>query len=824
MFLNEGCNVGRKDRAQLNFLRRTFALLLALTLVLGMGGLDAPQAAEPKAKKAQQEDKPDAPLGIASSRRGEIGLMRMGAAIIPPQTTFSILATIDYWAMSDLFAEGIDQKRMENSGNFSFSLADFWELYISGSSTSHLIEDTILDDRLLAQSIGDFLLGMKWAYPANDFFWIGADFTTMFRTERGGIGPAFDATGIETRMLVTLDFTTYKTPKPVRLNFNFGFLHDKAECLVKDDQGRCGGGDPISRYALGIPYDNQALVSGLSLEIPQNFINIFVEYYTTQYIDFDNSQPGYLAGRSFKTNPQYLTPGVRLFPVAGMHIDVAVDMGHNLFSKSARYDIQGLGQLHKIEPDWNLHFGVGYLFLPPKPELPKEGRVWGVVYDGRDRRPVEGARISFPGSNLSTLLTMGDGKFRSYQFPAGPVKVRVDADKYQSVETTVTALAGQDIRRDFVLKYVEQAGELIGQITDSKGKGLPGSIEFKEEGVDAISADAKTGQFQVKLKPGIYTLKAMAPGFDPDMKRVRVADQKRTVVNFILQPTKIVGTLRGTVKDPEGAPVQAIISFGASGLQPMNVDPNTGAFDSQLPPGTYTAKAMAPGYDPVEKPIKIIQDSITVLDFVLEESQKVGKIMGTTVDAKTGKGVYAVVSFPNGERENIPTDPDSGKFVAEMEPGEYQVKAANPNYKATVLTVKVEKGKETAVNFQLKPYEKVRVTEEKVEIKEKIAFTTGKSTIKIDSYPILDEIAQVLKEIPDMKLVVEGHTDSIGDAGFNKTLSSKRAGAVRDYILSRGINAERMTAVGYGEERPIADNATEDGRAKNRRVEFKIIK
>jgi outer membrane protein OmpA-like peptidoglycan-associated protein len=235
-------------------------------------------------------------------------------------------------------------------------------------------------------------------------------------------------------------------------------------------------------------------------------------------------------------------------------------------------------------------------------------------------------------------------------------------------------------------------------------------------------------------------------------------------------------------------------------------------------------KAMAPGYDAVEKLVKIVKDGVTVLDFVLQETAKTGKVLGAVLDAKTKAGIYAVVSFPNGEHSNIPTDPDTGRFVIELPAGTYQIKVADPNYKAVLQPVVVEKGKETKVVFELKPYEKVRVTAERVEIKETIQFTPGKATIKIESYPILDEIAQVLKEVPEMRLVIEGHTDSIGDATVNKQLSQKRADAVRDYLISRGTNADRVTAVGYGEERPIADNGSESGREKNRRVEFKIVK
>jgi len=103
-----------------------------------------------------------------------------------------------------------------------------------------------------------------------------------------------------------------------------------------------------------------------------------------------------------------------------------------------------------------------------------------------------------------------------------------------------------------------------------------------------------------------------------------------------------------------------------------------------------------------------------------------------------------------------------------------------------------------------------------------IEFETGKATIKKKSNSLLDQIAQIFIENQDYVVEVQGHTDNTGKAEVNKSLSQKRADAVKDYLVKKGVAAERMTAVGYGQEVPIADNKTKAGRAKNRRVEFKI--
>jgi OmpA-OmpF porin, OOP family len=113
--------------------------------------------------------------------------------------------------------------------------------------------------------------------------------------------------------------------------------------------------------------------------------------------------------------------------------------------------------------------------------------------------------------------------------------------------------------------------------------------------------------------------------------------------------------------------------------------------------------------------------------------------------------------------------------------------------------------------------------EEKGRATLEVLFDTNKATIKKNYAKDVDSLADVMKKHPDLNVTIEGHTDNVGKAAYNKKLSQKRADAVKKYMVTKGgIDAKRLKAVGYGLEKPVASNKTKAGRAKNRRVEAAV--
>jgi outer membrane protein OmpA-like peptidoglycan-associated protein len=135
-----------------------------------------------------------------------------------------------------------------------------------------------------------------------------------------------------------------------------------------------------------------------------------------------------------------------------------------------------------------------------------------------------------------------------------------------------------------------------------------------------------------------------------------------------------------------------------------------------------------------------------------------------------------------------------------------------------------EKGEATNAGCPAQQKQLVAIQKGKLEIKESVFFATGKALIQPRSFTMLDQVAHVLSQHPEVEqVIIEGHTDDRGNADANRKLSLARAEAVKGYLVSKGVAPSRLEAKGYGPDRPITSNKTEKGRAANRRVEFIIV-
>lgn len=174
------------------------------------------------------------------------------------------------------------------------------------------------------------------------------------------------------------------------------------------------------------------------------------------------------------------------------------------------------------------------------------------------------------------------------------------------------------------------------------------------------------------------------------------------------------------------------------------------------------------------------------------------KIGGTTLFFNSADGI-AVFKITKGEKE----------VWVEVEKG------ANDAQNYTLTVVEVESMKQEITSNDI-----LTALNADGYLALYINFDTGKSDIKTETQSIVDQLAEMMNANTDLKISIEGHTDNVGTPEANKTLSLNRAKAVVSAIAAKGVSASRLSSVGWGQEKPVADNRTEDGKAKNRRVEI----
>jgi outer membrane protein OmpA-like peptidoglycan-associated protein len=198
---------------------------------------------------------------------------------------------------------------------------------------------------------------------------------------------------------------------------------------------------------------------------------------------------------------------------------------------------------------------------------------------------------------------------------------------------------------------------------------------------------------------------------------------------------------------------------------------------------------------------------------------------GITIDAMTKKPVEASIEITDNSTgkiiETFTTNSATGKFIITL--------ASGKNYG---IAVKADKYLFHSENFDIPNGAADNLVNKVIELKNiaigsKIAlrnifFDIGKSTLRPESNTELDRLVKLMKDVPTLKIEISGHTDNTGSATINESLSQSRAEAVVTYLATKGIVANRMTSKGYGSSKPIATNATEEGRQLNRRTEFEI--
>ena len=226
--------------------------------------------------------------------------------------------------------------------------------------------------------------------------------------------------------------------------------------------------------------------------------------------------------------------------------------------------------------------------------------------------------------------------------------------------------------------------------------------------------------------------------------------------------------------------------------------PPTGSIAGKTPGEIITPVAQAEKKVYVTISGSVIDDAGTPVQTNVEFSYKVNNLNLKDLTPSHADGSYRI-TLPYSDKYHILVNKESYFLFSD--------------------SLQVSKDK-PIVRFDITP-KKIAVT--KVFVFENIMFAFNHSTILPSSYDAVNEIAATLLNNPGLKVQIAGHTCDMGPRDYNQWLSEIRAKSVTDYLISKGIDSSRMTSIGYGLTRPVADNKTADGKRKNRRVEVKVI-
>ena len=209
------------------------------------------------------------------------------------------------------------------------------------------------------------------------------------------------------------------------------------------------------------------------------------------------------------------------------------------------------------------------------------------------------------------------------------------------------------------------------------------------------------------------------------------------------------------------------------------------------------------------------------------EPPKLTLLKGKVIDEDTKEPL-----FSNIELYDLNTDELLATFESDEETGRFLLSL--PSGKNYSVNVKAEGYLFLSQNFNLTDSASYQEIEQIIELKKlvvgkeivlnNIFFEFNKATLLKESKIELDNVYKLLTDNPNIYVEISGHTDNVGSASYNKKLSQERANSVVNYLIEKGITKDRLTASGYGFDKPIAPNTTEEGRQKNRRTEFKIVK
>lgn len=519
----------------------------------------APAAGPAEASTRSSRPAPIRPqLGyVQPSPSGETGLLRVAAADAAAPGLLRFGLGFEFFSGGDVFAPGDENTRVAGVLSVSGSPLDYLELWLNLRAASN--SNTLTSPNLL-QSQGDLQIGAKGFYPVADLATLGVDAQLTLLSGIGEAGYDFGASELRLRALLTSDFRKLPSRLPLRAHLNVGFILDNSNSLLENGEELTNP----ERFALGVSEFNRIQI-GAGIEVPVPWVTPYLEYSIEIPVDYLATPGVVITGRALgfaqtvdptaenavarpalqRVIPQRLTPGIRVRPVDGLSIDVAVEIGLT--------PDQAVGV--PAVPDYNVVTLVSYTLDPfdtlsgpsgppvavpvlvPEPTGSGTGtRVAGAVTEPETGAPVAGAIVRFAGG--PPAATSEDGSFVSTDLPAGPVKVTIEKDGYALLETEVVLIEGEESPLQATLVPNLIIGKVEGTVLDASGAPVPNATvrAVPESGETQTLTAGEDGRVAAPLTGGAWRLTVSAPGFLRTGRRITVSAEESSP-EFALQLT-----------------------------------------------------------------------------------------------------------------------------------------------------------------------------------------------------------------------------------------------------------------------------------------------
>lgn len=638
------------------------------------------------------------------------------------------------------------------------------------------------------QVVGDTTLGAKgfWPFEADRIYSFGGSLAVDMLNGAGGNG--VEAANAALNALATLDFSNRTAADkriPLRAHLNAGYLFDNsgkiADKIEREREGVLNRPTRITkaeRFGHGINRTDSFQL-GIGAEGTFEYVRPFAEWTVAVPVNRQNHTCVQLyraAGdtcladaKGFDVTRSRVSLGVRAYPwvtdwLEGLSILAAADIG----TSGTRHFIEE----NAPERPWTVHVGLAYAYDTHKPVKVEREVVEKVVrLPPPPERHVEG--------------TVVDSK-------------------------TGNPIAGAAVRF--------KTAELSGLLSDADGRFVTGNLDPGPYTFSVSAEGYREGECTADVpKEAEPASNEPEPGIDPGPGAPSVYRRANRRALLLAKGG-----------DEDGPPLP---SSHPSSKPKLSVSGSASASTQTgvSAEGAASTEGGAPADQADVTPLRP-EKIVVQVRCELEPLPKVGTVNGVLRDATTTVpivGAAVTITDEKGRTLTLSSN-EAGEFRFENVPaGSATIAVEAEGYLRSVSEFPVEPRETVQARMMLHERPKkanVVVTDKEVKLKEKVHFLHGSAELLPDSMALIEEIAEALRDHPEIqKVEIQGHTDDTGTPEYNLELSEKRAEAVRDALITNGIDPSRLVAKGYGQEKPVATNASEWGRSRNRRVQLIIL-